>query len=370
MEDTPDLSIVIVSFNTKELLLRCLDSIIADKVCLSTSLETGFSTHPDYRRGLLEDYSNNSVRASDRKGASRESHGLQVEVFVVDNASQDGSAEEVSRRYPEVNLIRNTENVGFARANNQALREAKGRYVILLNSDTEIRSDTLRALSQFMDAHPEAGAVAPKLIYADGTPQPSVDFFPNLLTEFFHLFQLKKILPTASLRKQVGRRAGYMLGRTARTYLRAYDDASDPIEVDCASGGCLMVKREVISKVGLLDESFFIFVEDMDWCIRMKQAGFKTYYLPQVMVVHHVGKSVTVDKEAQERAFVEHYRSRLYFFKKHRGVLARSALRIMMAFSFSLRWLLITFLRIGSKGREELKARQKMYGQVVKVALR
>lgn len=328
MEDTPDLTVVIVSYNTKNLLLKCLDSVLVEQ------------------------------------------NGLQLELYVVDNASYDGSAEEVARRYPQVNLIRNTENVGFAKANNQALKEAKGTYVILLNSDTELEAGTLRILTQFMDAHPEAGAVAPKLVYADGTAQPSVDFFPNLFTEFSHLFQLKRLLPTASLRKSVGGKAGRLLGRTARTYLQAYDETSDPIEVDCASGGCLVVRKSVIDKVGLLDEDFFIYMEDMDWCIRMKQAGFKTYYLPQVSVVHHVGKSVAVDKSAQERAFVEHYRSRLYFFEKHRGVFARLVLRAMMILSFSLRWLFLIALRFSSKRRDEVRTRQKMYGKVLSLSFR
>lgn len=301
-----DLSIIIVNYNARDFLLKSLKSLFQNQIMES------------------------------------------LEVFLVDNASTDGSVEEVRNHYPQVKLITNNQNKGFAAANNQAIKEARGRYLMLLNSDAAVGKAALKSMLKFMDSHSEAGAVGPRLIYPDGTPQPSVDFFPNLLTEFFHLFRMKRILPTTMLRRKVSYVAGPFLGRTVRTYLQTYEDGTNPRQVDCISGACLLVRREVIDKIGLLDENFFMYMEDMDWCIRMKRVGFKIYYLPNVEVLHYVGESGRGD----ERAFVEHYRSRLYFFTKHRGRLAQLFLKIMMAVSFGLRWAV---------------TRQNMYLQVLKI---
>lgn len=287
-----DLSIIIVNYNARDFLAKSLKSIFQDQVT------------------------------------------QRFEVFVVDNASTDDSAGEVRKNYPQVKLIENDHNKGFAAANNQAIKEARGRYLMLLNSDAEIDRTALKSMLKFMDDHSQAGAVGPRLIYPDGTAQPSVDFFPNLLTEFLHLFRAKKILPTTAARRKVYYAAGRFLGRTVGTYLQTYEEGVDPREVDCISGACLLVRREVIDKIGLLDENFFMYMEDMDWCIRMKMSGLKVYYLPDVQVLHHVGESGRGD----ERAFVEHYRSRLYFFTKHRGRLAQLVLKTMMATSFGVRW--------------------------------
>jgi len=250
-----DLSIVIVNWNTKDLLIQCLKS-------LKWTLQR-----------------------------------LEMEVFVVDNGSTDGSKEAVRAEFPEVVLIDNPLNLGFAKANNQAMRLLKGKYALLLNPDTQVKEGAIETLKAFMDHHPEAGVVGPQLLNGEGSKQNSIANFPSLATELLNKSFLRWLFP--------GRFPG-----KERTY-------SDPIEVDSVIGACMMVRRETMEQVGLLDEGYFLFLEETDWCFRMKKAGWKVFHYPRAELYHFQGKSAEQDKK---RARVEYYRSRYLFFKKNRGV--------------------------------------------------
>lgn len=306
---TPRVSLAIVSYNTRDLLLKCLESVFG------------------------------SVDAGD------------VEVIVVDNGSTDDSSEAVLARYPRTDVVQTGKNRGFAAAANVALARARGAYVVLLNSDTEIRRDSLSVMARFLDEHPEAGVVGPRLVYEDGTTQPSADFAPNLMTEFLHLFRVKRLLPGENVRQAVAPVLRKASGKTVGTYFEAYSADLTPREVDCVSGACLMIRRGTLDAAGLLDERFFMYMEDMDWCLRAKSAGAKVFYLPEVEVVHHVGSS----GEASDHVFVERYASRLYFFTKHRGRPARFIVRVMTVLAFALRW--------------PFSRRRRVYGQIIKLAL-
>ena len=217
--------------------------------------------------------------------------GLAHEIIVVDNASIDGSASMVRFEFPEVRLIANVDNLGFARANNQGIRASQGSHVVLLNSDTVVSPAALAMLVAFMDAHPEAGVVGPRLLRPDGTAQPYA--FGGDPTLGYLL-----------------RRGFYRLLR--RSYLHDWNTNAIQ-EVDWVSGACLMVRREAIDQAGLLDENIFMYFEDNEWCLRIRHAGWKVYYDPQAAIVHLGGKSVAKNPAAR-RAYSESLR---YFYRKH-----------------------------------------------------
>lgn len=249
-----DLSIVIVNWNTKDLLIQCLKS-------LDQTLQR-----------------------------------LKMEIFVVDNGSVDGSVELVREKFPGAIVIQNPMNLGFAKANNQALNLSKGKFTLLLNPDTQVKEGAIETLKVFMDAHPEAGVAGAQLLNADGSKQNSIANFPSLATELLNKSLLRLLFP--------------------KTFPGKESNISEPIEVESVIGACMMVRREAMEQVGLLDEDYFLFLEETDWCYRIKKAGWKVYHVPQAEVYHFQGKSAEKDKK---RAKVEYYRSRYQFFKKNRG---------------------------------------------------
>ena len=229
----------------------------------------------------------------------RASRGLQVEVFVVDNLSTDGSVEYLSGRFPEVTFIANRENVGFARANNQAIRQSKGRYVLLLNPDTIVGEDTLARSVEFMESHPEAGGLGVYMLNANGTFAPeSRRGLPTPFVAFCKMSGLAKRFPKSRL-----------FGR----YYMSYLDKREVNEIEVMSGAYMMLRREALDKVGLLDEDFFMYGEDIDLSYRVLKGGYKNYFLP-VRMLHYKGESTV--KSSYRYAYVFYQAMRL-FFRKH-----------------------------------------------------
>ena len=203
--------------------------------------------------------------------------GLAVEIFVVDNASVDGSADMVAEEFPQVKLICNEANVGFAAGNNVALRQVTGEYVLLINTDTIVRRDALRTMVEFLDAHPEAGACGCKILDPDGTLQlDSRRGFPTPLAAFCKMSGLSRFFPKHPL-----------IAHYHMTYL----DPEQTAEVEVLSGSCMMVRKAAMDQVGLLDEDYFMYGEDIDWCYRFHQAGWKSYYVPTTSIIHFRGES-------------------------------------------------------------------------------
>ena len=203
--------------------------------------------------------------------------GLEVEIFVVDNASVDGSADMVAEEFPQVKLICNEANVGFAAGNNVALRQVTGEYVLLINTDTIVRRDALHTMVEFLDEYPEAGACGCKILDPDGTLQlDSRRGFPTPLAAFCKMSGLSRLFPKHPLI------AHYHL-----TYL----DPEQTTEVEVLSGSCMMVRKSAMDEVGLLDEDYFMYGEDIDWCYRFHQAGWKIYYVPTTAIIHFRGES-------------------------------------------------------------------------------
>jgi len=249
-----DLSILIVSWNTKEFLLRCI------------------------------------------RAASKKEGGISREIIVVDNGSQDGSVNEVKQAFLFVQVIENERNLGFAKAVNQGLQKASGRYVLLLNPDTQVKNGAIEQLVSFMDGCSDAGVAGAQLLNGDGSKQTSIANFPSLATELLN----KSLLRWLFSKKFPGKERNY----------------SEPVEVDSVIGACMMVRRTALEQVGLLDEDYFLFLEETDWCYRMKRAGWKVYHVPQAEVYHFQGKSAEAERK---RAKVEYFRSRYHFFEKNRG---------------------------------------------------
>lgn len=270
-----DLSIIIVNWNTKTLLQQCLSSL--------------------FRQIHLDSGSECSC-----------------EVWVVDNGSSDGSPEMIEQNFPSVQLIRNRENLGFSKANNQALLKASGRYILLLNSDTEIVSNALQEMVAFMDHHPLVGIAGTKLLNPDGTRQYSCDYFPRS-----PIRMLRDKIINAFFR---GDRSGWQ----ERTTKWNFDDN---FAVDYVIGAALIIRRETLELVGLLDEQFFMYAEDIDWCYRAALAGWKTYYLGKLYIYHHNRGSSEKSSELSSRLQKLRRKSLLIFYRKHYGAFSSLMMR-------------------------------------------
>ena len=294
MGDQPDLSVGVVSWNTRDLLCQCLESV--------------YNT----------------------------SDGPAPEVTVVDNASSDGSPEMVAFRFPRARLVRNRVNLGFAAACNLAYKHSAGRYFLLLNSDTIVLDDALKMLMGFMDAHPEAGAAGAKLLNRDGTLQRSCSRFPGVLTELFDALYLSKLFPRSRLF------GGYSM---------SYWDFDEVREVDFVGGSCLILRREALEEVGLLDESFFMYTEEADLCYRLWQRDWAVYYCPDAKVVHLGGESA---RQYGSRILLHLYAGRNRFIRKHRGRWAAAAHRVVVAIGALSRLCAYGIRRF--KGRDETGA--------------
>lgn len=253
-----DLSIIILSYNTRGLLDDCLRSVMANLA------------------------------------------GLEAEVLVVDSGSTDGSIELVREQFPQVRLTVTEGFGGFAHANNLALRQASGRYQLLLNSDTVLPPDALPKVLAFVESHPRAGMVGVKLVRADRTLDLACRrSFPTPEVSLYRLTGLSTLFPRSP-----------RFGRYNLTFL----DPDQTAEVDSVCGAFALVRREAVAQVGLLDEQFYFYGEDLDWAFRFRQHGWKVVYYPEVEVLHYKGQS---SRQQTERMLREFYRAMRLFYAKH-----------------------------------------------------
>jgi N-acetylglucosaminyl-diphospho-decaprenol L-rhamnosyltransferase len=256
-----DLGIIILNYNTRDVLRECLRSLMLAR-------------------------------------------GLEFETMVVDNCSSDGSEDMVRREFPQVRLIGSPRNGGYAFGNNQGLREFLSREkppraLMLLNTDTIISPDALRGLMDFLDAHPQAGVVGPKMVLRDG----SLDLacrrsFPTPQVSFYRMVGLSKLFPRSP-----------RFGRYNLTYL----DENETAQVDSVVGACMLIRTEALKVAGILDESFFMYGEDLDLSLRIKSHGWQVYYYPGVQILHYKRES----SKRSRRAQVEFYRAMYIFYRKH-----------------------------------------------------
>jgi hypothetical protein len=252
-------------------------------------------------------------------GSLRAHAGMPCQVVVVDNASTDGSADMVEKDFSEARLIRNRENVGFSRGNNQALREAKAAYVLFLNSDAELTPGALPALAGLLDTRPRLGAVGPRTVSADGTVQ--VSFGPALW-------------PLAEWRQR--RLVRGVKRRDPAAVKEATERAAVEHAPEWVSASCLLARKEALDTVGGFDEGFFLYEEDVDLCRRLRRAGWGVVFTPAAQVIHHLGRSMQSDPG---RARLEYHRSHVRFYRKHNGPVLAAALRVFIGAGAALGWL-------------------------------
>jgi len=279
--------------------------------------------------------------------------GIDAEIWVVDNASTDGTVAMVTRAFPEVRLIANQKNVGFAAANNQVLRQSRAHVFCLLNPDTVVQEDTFRTLLAFLRVHPEVGMVGCKILNPDGTLQVACRrSIPTPWVAFTKLVGLSRLFPKSRL-----------FGRYNLTYL----DPDQSYEVEAISGSFMMVRGEAVAQVGLLDERFFLYGEDLDWCLRFRKAGWKIYYVPETRIVHFKGESSRRSGFDSLRLF---YQAMHLFVSKHFAVRAFFPLRWFLVLAIWLRAALSFLHRSVRASAVPLVDLVLMYGAVtVAVAL-
>lgn len=271
-----DVSIVIVNWNVRELLAACLRSL----------------------------------------NTSRTPHNY--EIIVVDNNSSDGSVEYIQKQFPAVNLIALKENVGFARANNQAIKRAQGRYVFILNPDCEVFADTLAQAVRFMDEHPSVALLAPRIENADHTFQRgSVRSDPTLWSQLLVLLKLQRLI---------------LLLNVPSNYYQAAFNPDREQDIEQAMGAALFVRRSALDAVGLFDELFFLWFEEVDLCKRLRTSGYSIRFSPAVRVIHHGGQSFS--QRAPLARQLIYNKSLVRYFFKHRGVLAAAVILVVMPLNF------------------------------------
>lgn len=316
-----DLSVVIVSWNVRDLLRRCIHSVV-----------TGAELSPDGGAYQIGEWS--------------------VEILVIDNASTDGSPEMVRDEFPRVHLIANDENRGFTAANNQGLARSRGRYLLLLNPDTEVVGDALATMLRYAEANTDVGALGPRLLYPDGSIQSSRRRFPAFATALVESTVVQE---------------WWQDNRILRRYYMT-DTPDDAIQsVDWVVGACLLVRRQAFEQVGGLDEGYFMYSEELDWCRRIKTGGWEIVYLPTASIIHHEGKS---SEQVVPARHVYFQSSKVRYFRKHHGAFQAESLRWFLLLTYvyqlgreTLKWL------IGHK-RPLRAERVRAYRQVLRTGLR
>jgi hypothetical protein len=303
-------TVVVVNYNGGELVLRCLDSIYADVA------------------------------------------GLEVEAIVVDNASTDGSLEKITGRFPQATIIRNAENAGFARANNQAFLVARGEIVILLNNDAYFMPGALPQLIALMGRHAEAAMVGPRILNPDGSVQRSWFRFPTFIDVVAESFFLRKILgrpdPLGQLPEQ---------GQSGDTL----------VQVDWILGACMVVRRAAIDAAGPLDERYFMYSEELDWCKAMWEAGIPTYYWPVATVVHF-GQQGRESRRIRPEILATGFERKYDYFRKHHGADYARAVKAVSVAGIALRLCAVApFVWLG--GSEELRRSMQAYRAVLRASL-
>jgi len=277
----------------------------------SSHLPAGTVTDIDLSIILVSFNTCNVLRES-LQSIDREQGSFRIETFVVDNNSHDGSVEMVETEFPHVRVLRSAVNLGFGAANNVALELARGRYVILLNSDAFLCPGSLRLSVEHMDAHPEVGLAGGRLVGRDFSWQPSARMFPSLLTDLLVMTGLSGKFPKSRF-----------FGQFDRTWA----DPMQPAEVDWVPGAYSIIRSEALQKVGFFDPEFFLYSEEVDLCRRIQNAGYKIFYWPDIVVIHIGGESSrqikTLEMSSAGAQLIRwRMRSTLLYYRKHHGMAA------------------------------------------------
>lgn len=298
------ISVIIVSWNTRRYLDRCLSSL--------------FST----------------------------SKGLDLEVWVVDNFSNDGSVSMVKEKYPDVSIIENNENVGFGKANNQVFEKTTGEFLLLLNSDAFVAPGCVQRLLEVIETYSDTGAAGCKLLNEDKSLQRSCYSFPTLATELWQTLWLDRLIPSSKI-----------FGK----YLMSYWAMDDLRIVDVVMGAVMLVRREALNGEMLFDDNYFMYSEEVDLCYRLKKRGWAVRYVPDVQAVHIWGGS---SNKVKGETLVRLYRSRVQFFRKHYGAVSAGLYKLLILINSLIRWVSGTLVSALTKN-VGLKEKSQSYGQLL-----
>lgn len=260
---------------------------------------------------------------------------INFEVIIIDNASSE-SITELEKFFPKYKFLYNEKNIGFAAANNIGIQQAKGKYILLLNPDTIVNEYSFQPMIQYLADHNDVGIVGCKIFNADGDIERSTHSFPSLLKEFVHANEFLKTL--MSYDSWI---SSFFKKKLKAKSLESYWDHNSTKQVDHVTGACMMIKKEAIDEVGLLDEAFFLYNEEVEWSLRFKSAGYKSFFVPDSSIIHLFGYSTKqrVQKQTVNNLLVERYRGMFYFFQKHYGSTKLFALRFIVFQGFGLRLL-------------------------------
>ena len=300
-----DVSIIIVAWNVRQLLYDCLKSVFD------------------------------------------QTKEITFEVIYVDNASEDGSVEMVTKEFPEVKIIENEKNEGFIKANNQGIKIAEGRYVLLLNSDTVVLDNAISKTVKFADAHPEAGVIGCKALNPDNTLQRTCFMYPSILNMLLSATYLYKIFPKSKF-----------FGREGMTWW----DFNGTREVEAVCGCFSLVRKEAINQVGLMDEMYFVYGDDPDWCYRFRENGWKVMFTPEPEITHYGGQTT---KQKADKFFLQLYGSRLIFMKRFGKKLAFPLACLLTGLFLFLRvpvWLVVAVLYKDKRKDSFLRAKTYLLG--------
>lgn len=282
-----DLSIIIVNYNTKDLLAQTIQSVM--------------------------DTSKN----------------ISYEIIVSDNNSTDGSVELVKEKFPQVKLIENKENLGFPKGNNVAIKQCKGKYVLLLNSDTVVIENCLSKCIEYMNIHEKIGVLGCKIVLKDGKLDHACKRgFPTPEASLFYILKLDKLFPD---------------NKKFTQYTLAHLDEDQINEVDSLMGAFMMLRRTVIDEIGLLDEEFFMYGEDIDWCFRIKQAGWKVVYYPEAKIIHYKGAS---SRKKPYKTLYEFHRAMILFYNKHYRTKYNLGVTILVYFGVYIKFILSLLINL------------------------
>ncbi|MGB7338146.1 MAG: glycosyltransferase family 2 protein [Phototrophicaceae bacterium] len=312
-----DISIIIVSWNVKNLLIACLESIMASPVAINQA----------------------------------EGNQPVIEIIVVDSASQDNTVAYLESNYPQVKLMAQTDNIGFTRGNNLGFEAASGRYLLLLNPDTEIIEDAIPQMMTYLDNHADVGIVGPHTLNTDGTTQSSRRHFLTKTLAFFESTWLQRFAPKSLI---------------SHFYISDQPDNAI-LDVDWMQGSALMVRHSIYDQVGGLDTDFVMFFEEQDWCKRIKMAGWRAIYLGTAQIIHHGGKS-TDQIGAQKHIWFQE--SKLRYFKKHHGSVFATILRLFLLSNYWLQLTIEAIKGIIGHKRDLRKQRIAIYWQVIRSGLK
>jgi N-acetylglucosaminyl-diphospho-decaprenol L-rhamnosyltransferase len=312
-----DLSIIIISYNVEALLAACLDSILASPVAINV---------PDGNKPTIE-------------------------IIVIDSASRDNSVAMIREHYPQVKLFAYDENIGFVKGNNIGFEAAQGHYLFMLNPDTEVLGDAIPQMIAYLDANPAVGIVGSHTLNTDGSHQSTRRRFPTKALAFFESTWLQPFAPKAML-------DNFMV----------VDKPNDGIyEVDWVQGSALMARREIFEQIGGLDTGFVMYSEELDWCKRAKDAGWKIIYMGTVYIKHHLGQS---SEQVGAHKHIWFQQSKIRYFRKHHGVLFATFLRLFLMLNYTIQLVLEGAKGLIGHKRAMRRERVRAYWQVLRSGLK